>query len=97
MVKGLEKLKNKNRFGTPPKEEEASKNLTAPETIHNLYSEQRIDGRSLRRSGRNIQFATRVSEKFDRDLRFLAQREKLLLVEILEIALEDYKNKLAKS
>ena len=51
----------------------------------------RIDGRSLRRSGRTIQFATRVSPDFDMRVRSLAQREGLLLVEILEKALEAYR------
>lgn len=52
----------------------------------------RIDGRSLRRSGRTIQFATRVSPDFDLRVRSLAQREGLLLVEVLEKALEAYES-----
>jgi hypothetical protein len=52
----------------------------------------RIDGRSLRRSGRTIQFATRVSPDFDVRVRTLAQRDGLLLVEVLEKALEAYEN-----
>jgi hypothetical protein len=47
----------------------------------------RIDGRSLRKTGRTVQFATRVSLEFDDKLRRIAQRDKLKLVEVLERAL----------
>lgn len=50
----------------------------------------RIDGRTLRRSGRTVQFATRVSPEFDDRVRQLAMRDGLLLVEVLERALEAY-------
>ncbi len=55
----------------------------------------REDGRSLRRTGRTIQFATRVKESFDRDVRRIAKSEGLLLAEVLENAVECYKEKLA--
>jgi hypothetical protein len=50
--------------------------------------ESRIDGRSLRRSGRTVQFATRVSPEFDDRIRQIAKRDGLLLVEVLERALD---------
>ena len=50
----------------------------------------RRDGRSARRSGRTLQFATRVSPEFDRRLRAIAEHERKLLVEVLEEALEAY-------
>jgi len=50
----------------------------------------RIDGRSLRRSGRLIPLATRVSPEFDERLRKIAQRDGLLLVEVLERGLDAY-------
>jgi hypothetical protein len=50
----------------------------------------RVDGRSLRKSGRLIPFATRVSLEFDERLRNIAQRDGLLLVEVLEQGLEAY-------
>lgn len=53
-------------------------------------SPPRIDGRTLRRSGRTIQFATRVSPEFDARIRAVAQRDGLLLVEVLERALDSY-------
>ena len=50
----------------------------------------RWDGRSARRTGRTVQLATRVSPDFDRRLRAIAKREKLLMVEVLELALSAY-------
>ena len=50
----------------------------------------RIDGRSLRRTGRTLQLATRVSWEFDEKLRRIAQRDGLKLVEVLERALDAY-------
>jgi hypothetical protein len=48
------------------------------------------DGRSARRTGRTLQFATRVSPEFDQRLRDIAERDRLLLVEVLEFALDAY-------
>ena len=50
----------------------------------------RMDGRTMRRSGRTVQFATRVSPEFDERIRQIAMREGLLLVEVLERALDSY-------
>jgi hypothetical protein len=50
----------------------------------------RVDGRTMRRSGRTVQFATRVSPDFDERIRQIAMRDRLLLVEVLEQALEAY-------
>jgi hypothetical protein len=52
----------------------------------------RRDGRSARRSGRTLQFATRVSPEFDTRLRGIAERDGKLLVEVLEEALEAYED-----
>jgi hypothetical protein len=46
----------------------------------------RMDGRTMRRSGRTVQFAT----EFDERIRQIAMREGLLLVEVLERALDAY-------
>lgn len=51
-------------------------------------AESRIDGRTLRRSGRTVQFATRVSPEFDERIRQIAWRDGMLLVEVLERALD---------
>jgi hypothetical protein len=50
----------------------------------------RRDGRSLRRSNRVVQFATRVTPEFDQRIRTVAEREGLLIVEVLERALDAY-------
>ena len=102
----LTKLKRRNTLGAPPSPEEASRNLDAPEiapthlraitTVPPAGAPQgfegrgRIDGRSLRKTGRTVQFATRVSMEFDDRLRRLAQRDGLKLCEVLERALEAY-------
>lgn len=102
----LTKLKRRNTLGAPPTPEEASHNLTAPEIapVHlrsanvqklsksrkAIHHQSRIDGRSLRRTGRTVQFATRVSLDFDDRLRRIAQRDGMKLVEVLERALEAY-------
>jgi len=48
------------------------------------------DGRSRRRTNRTVQFATRVSPEFDARIRGLADRDGLLLVEVMEEALDAY-------
>jgi hypothetical protein len=50
----------------------------------------RLDGRTMRRSGRTVQFATRVSPEFDERIRQIALREGMLLVEVLEHALDAF-------
>jgi hypothetical protein len=92
----LSKLKRKrSSLGAPPPVEEASPNLEAPETAPtHVQSEQfRIDGRSLRRTNRTIQFATRVTPEFDTRLRQIAARDGLMLVEVLERALDAYESR----
>jgi hypothetical protein len=83
-------------LGAPPSPEEARVDL-APEPAPPASpppavaaERPRIDGRTLRRSGRTVQFATRVSPAFDDRLRDLAMRDGVLLVEILERALDLY-------
>jgi hypothetical protein len=55
------------------------------------------DGRSARRTRRIVQFATRVSPEFDERLRDIAERDGLLLVEVLERALDAYEAKKVSS
>jgi hypothetical protein len=102
----LTKLKRRNTLGAPPSPDEASRNLAAPEIApthsravstatspsapQGVHRQGRIDGRTLRKTGRTVQFATRVSMEFDDRLRRLAQRDGLKLCEVLERALEAY-------
>jgi hypothetical protein len=57
----------------------------------------RRDGRSARRSGRTLQFATRVTPEFDDRLRSIAERDGKLLVEVLEDALDAYEERHGQS
>jgi hypothetical protein len=50
------------------------------------------DGRSARRTGRTIQFATRVTPDFDERFRAIAERDRLLHVELLEQSLAAYES-----
>ena len=96
------KLKRRSSLGVPPPLAEASPNLDAPETAPERIAIVqppgsragelilRRDGRSARRSGRTLQFATRVSPEFDNQLRAIAERDGKLLVEVLEDALKAY-------
>lgn len=97
----VSKLK-RNTLGAPPPMEEASTNLHAPEAVPAAHvppaspvSIPRMDGRSARRTNRTLQFATRVRPEWDAELRALAQRDGLLLVEVMERALELYKKQVA--
>lgn len=90
----LSKLR-KNKLGAPPSPDEASQNLAAPEVapvapLSDPKQKPRRDGRSARKTHRTIAFATRVSQEFDNRLRDIAERDGLLLVEVLERALDAY-------
>ena len=83
----------RSNLGVPPMMEEASLNLQAPENAPlaaGATPSPRIDGRSARRSNRTVQFATRVTPDFDGRIRAIAQRDGLMLVEVMERALEAY-------
>lgn len=53
----------------------------------------RKDGRTARKTNRTLAFATRVTPSFDQEIREIAEREGLKLVEVLEKAVEAYKIK----
>lgn len=100
-VSKLKSLKQRrSTLGEPPTLEEASPNLEAPEVAPASVSDAsekpkrkldgRIDGRSVRRTNRTVQFATRVTPDWDARIRALAMQEGVLLVEILERALDCY-------
>lgn len=96
-VSKLKKLQGRrDELGAPPTLDEASTNLTAPEVAPvanpppQTPAAKKIDGRSARKTNRTMQFATRVTPEWDARIRALAQREGVLLVEILEKALDHY-------
>ena len=94
MAADLSKL-TKKRLGPPPSIDDASDNLSAPEVAPAPVARRRgrEDGRTLRATGRTIQFSTRVSPDFDKRFRAIAKRERLLLAELLERALDAYEKK----
>lgn len=66
---------------------------TTPATtqVINSAAYTRRDGRSARKTYRIIPFATRVTPEFDNEIRDIAEREGIKLVEVLENALIAYK------
>lgn len=86
------KLKRKS-LGTPPPANEASGNIYMAE---GTSLPERIDGRTLRRTGRTVQFATKVTPELEARIKQIAIRDNLKIVEVLEQAIEAYeRNKLA--
>jgi hypothetical protein len=61
--------------------------LQLPEVIG-----EKVDKRTLRKTGRTEQFATRVSKEWLEQVKGIAEKENLKLVEVLERMLENYQN-----
>ena len=95
----VSKLKRRT-LGAPPSAAEASRNLETPEvtpaTLVSLGGYERLDGRSLQRSNRVIQFATRVTPEFDQRIGISPGRRIFLIVEVLEMALDGYQSQRAR-
>jgi hypothetical protein len=85
----------RGRMPAPPAPDEASPNLEAPEhaPAPPPPPATRRDMRSARRSNRTLQFATRVTPEFDARIREIAERDGLMLVEVMERALDAYEAK----
>ena len=91
----LSKLKGRTRrrLGTPPGEDRAGENLSAPEHAPAAPNVDVKKKRPKRKTGRTEAFATRVSPEFHRRLRLLAAEDNLKLVELLERALTAYEER----
>jgi hypothetical protein len=82
------------RLGAPPPLEEARSDLIpappppspAPVAAEPPPGEdyERIDGRSLRKTGRTLPFSTRINADVDKLIRRLAAKHKLLIAEVIE-------------
>ncbi len=89
----------KKRLGAPPALDDTADVLKAPEVAPSAPEPsagrrgRHEDGRSARRTGRTVQFATRVSDEFDKRFRQVAKRDGLLLAQLLEKTLEAYENR----
>lgn len=97
----VDKLK-KRGLGTPPTLDEAATSLSSPEVAPAALESShepaapyvRRDGRTARKTNRTLAFATRVTPEFDQEIREIADREGLKLVEVLENAVQALKEKL---
>jgi hypothetical protein len=86
------KKKRKSRLGIPPPPTEAGNNLEQPEIAPaSLETEVvAVDRRTLRKTGRTVQLATRVTPDFKNKVRQIAARDGLMIVEVLEKAIDIY-------
>jgi hypothetical protein len=88
------KLKSlRKTLGDAPKLEEASTNLSSPESAPLPPPDLRMDGRSMRKTNRTSRLATTVTPEFDYTLRKIALEKNMLLSEVLEEALKLYQQK----
>ena len=88
-VKG--RVSKKNRFGSPIAESEASTTLEAPE--HAPINPEIVQKKARGKTGRTEPFSTRVSKEFNQDFKQVAFDMELKKVDLLEEALEAYKEK----
>ncbi|MGE4043438.1 MAG: hypothetical protein AB7F35_01200 [Acetobacteraceae bacterium] len=101
----ISKLKAARGLGDPPTPEEARTDLAQPPPApppqppppQAHTPANRIDARSLRRSGRTVHFATKVTPEFDNRVRQLAMDRGKMLTEILEEALLAYEKQIGSS
>ena len=82
----ISKLRKNDRLGEPPAITEVKNNLQLPENLT-------LDQRSLRKTGRVHQLATRVHPEFYYKVKSIAVRDRLKIVELLEKAIDCYENK----
>lgn len=80
--------KKPSRLGTPPKVEEASTTLEAPE-----HAPTPPDRTSRKKTGRTVPFGTKVTAEFDEAFRGLAFKKKMKHAEMLEEMLALYQGK----
>jgi hypothetical protein len=79
----------------PPQEPEASP-VSTPTRVAEpapVVKVKREDGRSARRTGRTLPFATRVSLEWDTRFRAVSKRDNLTFGELLEKTLEAYEKR----
>lgn len=81
-------LMKKNRLGLPPQANEIKNNLQLPES-HDVV-EDLIDKRTLKKTGRTHQLATRVKFDFYKRVKRLALDNDITIAELLEKAIDSY-------
>ena len=82
--------KKSSRFGLPPELNESSSTLEAPEHAPALTINT-TSKKARKKTGRTVQFATKVTADFDEEFREIAFRSKLKHSELLEKMLDEYK------
>lgn len=100
----VSRLRKNKGLGSPPGPDDVATSLSSPELAPAELKEERTsppevqepayrrpDGRSARKTNRTLAFGTRVTPEFDAEVRDIAYREGLLLVEVLENAIRLYK------
>jgi hypothetical protein len=108
MAADVSKLFRKKSLGSPPGMPEELSVLTAPETAPAAPPQVPTpvppepparafkDGRSLRRTGRTVQFSTRISEPCNERFRLVAERDGLMLAQLMELAVDAYEREKAR-
>jgi len=90
----FKKTRRRGDLGDPPPPEEAGENLKAPEHAPPaVHPSAEVDGRSLRKTGRTHQFATRITPELHRQIKMIAARDGLKVTELLEHAVAAYERK----
>lgn len=84
-------LLKKNRLGAPPQVSEIKNNLQLPESLE--ASENLIDKRSLRKTGRTHQLSTRVKFEFYKRVKRLALDMDITIAELLEKAIDSFEKR----
>lgn len=88
-IKGSTKV---NRFADLPGDSSLSNNLEAPEVAPSDEGQNLPQKKARRKTGRTIQFATKVTKEFDEEFHRLAfENGRKKKTEFLEICLEAYK------
>jgi predicted DNA-binding ribbon-helix-helix protein len=85
-MNNFDKLKKRATLGAPPTSSEIKNNLQQPETL------EYVDGRTLRKTGRTHQLSTRVTDEFYKNIKMIAARDGIKIVELLEKAVALYES-----
>jgi hypothetical protein len=85
----FKKTRRRGELGDPPPLAEAGENLKAPEHAPPAPALD-VDGRTLRKTGRTQQFATRITPELHRQIKMIAARDGLKVTELLEQAVAVY-------
>jgi hypothetical protein len=89
MTNEWNKLK-KRKTTLPEPLQEASENIYRSAVLPEENHERKYSSRYIKRTGRVVQFATRVTPEFDQQIRQIASQENCYLAEVLEKMMKSY-------